>query len=468
MYRKGSTLAKTKSSVKIDGLMKKASEAVARRNYDLAIFNYTQAVSLQPNNVDARLALRATQSRNARENGTKTITSIISLIKANIHKAFKKIDEAIIDCENGLTANPTDLKLMFLLADLCAEAEYLKVAIWQRQSIADSVAPDNIDNLYVLADMYAQANLTQEALGCYNKIQAIDPEEDVDSLIREVSAQLSSQIFQQAAKHGSRKVLANEEEAEVLEMDAGKLRNDTQRRKAIKYRQEHDLVERPKDYAIWITIGDIAFNMDDFDIGYQEAKEYYSKAFELNPANSAIKDKLGDLEIKKNRLQLLALQAKAKAGDADARAQFQAIKKADLDFQVKEYERRVKAQPLKAVFHNKLGTLYMQYKKYDEAIGELQQAAKDPKFKLDALTNLGRCMLAKGSADMAISQFRKARDGVEIFDKYKEAMYYEAMALQSKGDEDSLQKALELFTHLYETDINFRDVKDRVMELQKK
>lgn len=181
--------------IKIDGLMKKASDAVARRNYGLAIFNYIEAVKLQPNDVDARLALRATQSRNAKENGTPTWKAYIALFMANIHKMFKKIDEAIIDCENGLTADPSNLKLLNMLANLLNDANYIDVAIWQRQSISDSVDPDNIENLYALADLYRANGRAQEAIGCYERIKNLSPEEDVDSEIREASAHLSSQIL---------------------------------------------------------------------------------------------------------------------------------------------------------------------------------------------------------------------------------------------------------------------------------
>lgn len=100
------------------------------------------------------------------------------------------------------------------------------------------------------------------------------------------------------------------------------------------------------------------------------------------------------------------------------------LKKTDLAFQLEEYERRVKDQPMKADFHNKLGLIYMTYKRYDEAIGELQQASKDLRYKIAALTNIGRCMLAQKNPQMAINQFKRAREGVELFEKYRDPMYY--------------------------------------------
>lgn len=446
--------------------MKKAEGAVAKRNYDLAILSYTQAVTAEPKNVDARLALRATQTRNAKENGKKALKAMICMLKANIHKMLKKTDQAIIDCEEGLGGDPTNMTLLKLVADLCFDAGYLDVAIWQRQSIADSIDPEDIDNLYTLCEYYREAGRAQEAIGCLNQVKRVDPGQDVDGLTREISASLSSQIFERAAKEGSRAVLADSEESERLELDAGKLRSDDQRRKAINYRLEHDLKERPDDYAIWLNIGDIAGALDDFETGYKQAMEYYTKAQELSPANSAIRDKIGDLKIRKNRNELEALQKKAKAGDEQAEAAFKELRKQDLEFQLVDFERRVKDQPMKADFHNRLGQIYMQFKRYDESIAELQQASKDPRYKISALTNIGRCMLTQKNYKMAISQFERARAGVEIFEKYREPMYFEAVAHQEMATDESLKKALELFTTLYEVDIKFRDVKQRVEKLQ--
>lgn len=448
----------------VDSLLTKADNALLKKNYELAIYSYMQILALEPANNDVRLKLRATQTRNAKENGTKGFKAAIAKFKATIFKALKKYDDAIAACEQAITADPNNVQTLTMLADLCAEAGKTEVAIWQRQSLSETIAQDDIANLYTLSDLYTEAGNIQAAIATLEKVHSIDPNEDVDQQVRELSAQLSSGIFATAVKEGSRAILANAEESDKLELDPSKLRNDEQRRKAIQYRQEQDLKERPKDYAIWITIGDIAANMDDFVTGYREAMEFFKKAEELSPANSAIRDRIGDLEMKKMRLEIQELTQKAQTDEA-AKATLNELRRKELAFQLTEYERRVKDQPMKADFHNKLGSIYMQYKRYNEAIGELQLASKDPRFKIPALTNIGRCMIAQNNPQMAINQFKRAREGVEIFEKYRDPMYYEAVAYHALGDKESLQKAQELFTKLYEVDIKFRDVKDRVEQI---
>jgi ribosomal protein S21 len=70
--------------------------------------------------------------------------------------------------------------------------------------------------------------------------------------------------------------------------------------------------------------------------------------------------------------------------------------------------------------------------------------------------------------DLAIQQFQKAREGQELFIKIRDPLYFEAQAQEKKGDRESLQKSLEIYEEIYETDINFRDVKNKMPELQKR
>lgn len=455
------------SAKKIEELFKKARDSIQRKNYNLAIFTYIMILRMDPAHIEAREQLRASQERRAKEKGTSGFGTLKAMLAANLKKTLGKTDDAIIACENGLTADPKHLGLNMLLAQLLEKKDAIEAAAAQRQAIADRVAPENTANLYALAKLFESLKRAAESISIYERIRSVNPKADIDPEIRRVSAELTSETYQMAAKEGARKILKDDNEAEALELDAGRLRTDDQRMKAIRYRQEHDLAERPKDYAIWVTIGDIAFTMEDWTQGYAMAKEFYEKAQELNPANSAIRDKIGNLEMKNNRVRLDALQEKAKGGDAKAKAAFQSLRKKDLEFQRIEYERRVKDQPMKAEFHFKLGNILMQYKRYDEAIGELQAAAKDPKFRVKALTNMGRCLMETDQIEMAISQFERAREGVELFDRYRETMYFEATAYEKLGDPDSLQKALKLFTELYEADINYKDVKTKVPGLRK-
>ena len=451
-------------------ITRRAEEAIQRRNYDLAILNYRHALDMTPHDIDIRLKLRATQLRKTNEQGPRKVSAVMRLAKAVFFALLGKHDRAMAACDDALSANAQCLPAMFRFAESAAKIELHDVAAFQRQEIADRVAPDHIDNLFALADLYEELARPQDAILALEKIRQIDSQADVGPQLTRLEALKTSEIYSQGVKSGSRSIVENADMTAKLETESGRQRTDEQRDKAIELITNTDLVQRPEDHRILIRLAEIAADYEDPEKAYARAKEYLGKAAQLNPIDNTVKDRMGDLEIKRRRVALKGLQTKVQAahGDAAARAQYQEARKELFAFEIDEFERRVKAQPLKADFHNRLGELYHATHRYEEAIGELQAASKDPKYRIAALTNLGRCFMETGQIDLAINQFRAAREGQELFDRIRDPLYFEAQAQERKGTRESLKEALEVYTRIYQTDINFRDVKEKMPAVQKR
>jgi len=61
---------------------------------------------------------------------------------------------------------------------------------------------------------------------------------------------------------------------------------------------------------------------------------------------------------------------------------------------------------------------------------------------------------------MAIEQFQKAIDEMLVMDKDKEnALYYLGVAYEHMGENE---KALNCFKEIYQQNVNFRDVKEKI------
>jgi tetratricopeptide (TPR) repeat protein len=434
----------------------------------LAIISHIDVLKLDVNNADARLALLATQAMRTKEKGLDPIRGFIAQIKAKIHTLLRNPQAAMLDMEAAITNDPSNARLLLQFSNTALDAGFRKVAIWQRRSISDNIAPSDLDNLWTLADLYHRDNQDDEAIRMLERVKKLDPVSDVDGQIRAFSAQASTQIFERAKDTGgARAIIKDAGEAERLELDAGRLRTDEQRRKAIDFRLEHDPKERPKDYAIWIAVGQIATEMTDLAAGYAEARKYFTKAQELAPENAAVREHLGDLEMRRYAHEISAAETQAQSGDEATVKRVKKLKRELLAFQVSEYERRAKEQPMKNDYHYKLGSLYWQFKRYDEAIGELQVSAKDPRWRVRSLTLLGRCMLANHNVDMAISQFQRAWEGVEIFDKHRTDVLRSVRLAGKRRQGRGKESVGIVHPTLYETDIRFRDVKDKVAEAQK-
>jgi tetratricopeptide (TPR) repeat protein len=111
-----------------------------------------------------------------------------------------------------------------------------------------------------------------------------------------------------------------------------------------------------------------------------------------------------------------------------------------------------------------LGIAYKEMGLLDEAIAEFQLAAKDEVRSLECCSMLGLCFMEKGLPEIAIKWFSK---GLAIpgrrEEEYHGLRYDLAQAYEAAGQPE---RALQLYMEIFRENIKFRDVQERVKELQ--
>ncbi|MBA2527346.1 MAG: tetratricopeptide repeat protein [Pyrinomonadaceae bacterium] len=120
--------------------------------------------------------------------------------------------------------------------------------------------------------------------------------------------------------------------------------------------------------------------------------------------------------------------------------------------------------------HYNMGTAYKEMELLDEAIQEFQKAANLSKpgdgtsRYLQCCNMLGHCFIHKGMPRAAVLWFRKGLEAPgHAEDEYKALRYELGSAYQQMGD---FSRALEVFTEVYGVDVSYRDVADKLQELQ--
>jgi tetratricopeptide (TPR) repeat protein len=97
-------------------------------------------------------------------------------------------------------------------------------------------------------------------------------------------------------------------------------------------------------------------------------------------------------------------------------------------------------------------------------MGEFQKAIKDPRKRIDALCLLGECFLAKGLFEPAARQLETAlKEGPGLNSERGKAVVYNLGVLREK--QGNIAAAKEEFLKIYEVDVSFRDVAERVTRL---
>ncbi|HRB12411.1 MAG TPA: tetratricopeptide repeat protein, partial [Vicinamibacteria bacterium] len=111
-----------------------------------------------------------------------------------------------------------------------------------------------------------------------------------------------------------------------------------------------------------------------------------------------------------------------------------------------------------------LGIAYKEMGLVDEAIAEFQLAAKDPKRSLECSSMIGICFMEKGMAEVAVQWYER---GLQVPgrapEEYRGLRYDLGIAFEATGD---LAKAKATFADLVREDPSFRDVSDKLRDLQ--
>jgi pilus assembly protein FimV len=121
--------------------------------------------------------------------------------------------------------------------------------------------------------------------------------------------------------------------------------------------------------------------------------------------------------------------------------------------------------------HYNLGIAYREMGLLDEAIGEFQKVAKAMqkgkpfRYAMNCSTMLGLCFMDKGEPKVASMWYQRALESPGLEQDAVLALRYDlGMALENAGES---KQALDSFRQVYAMNIDYRDVADRIAELQR-
>ena len=114
--------------------------------------------------------------------------------------------------------------------------------------------------------------------------------------------------------------------------------------------------------------------------------------------------------------------------------------------------------------HYNLGIAYKEMGLLDEAIGEFQLASKAPALTVECCSLLGLCFLEKGMPQLAIKWYAKGLASPGIREPETAGLLYDlARVYQDTGDTNL---AYTTFLEVYGMNTNYRDVVERVRDLE--
>ncbi len=448
-------------------LYERAAEAVKKRNYDYAIELFLQELTLDPNNVDARRALRAAEIKKFQEAGQPTsgwrayLQGLPTVLRAQFHKLTKNWERLMLDCEEFLKRAPRDPRFLAMLGDAAVAAGHTDAAIVAYEELREADR-ESAHALRGLGRLYRDKGDLGRALAYYEQLKKQFPTDpEAAKAVRDLAAAGATRKVEEAKAAGGegtyRDLIKDKQQAADLEAAAHRLRTETDVDAAIA-RLEREL-EKGEDPKVLKQIGDLYAKKKEWD----EAISYYERSLEKK-RDPIVADALGDLRIRRFDEEIEALAEAAKRGEANAKARLKDAKDRRNALCIEEYQRRVAERPTELGLRFQLGQFLYKADRYDEAIAELQKAVGDPRRGTQARLFLGKCFAAKGLFEQAIKQLEKAREGTSGMDELgKEITYNLGLIHERAGRKD---KATAEFEKIIEVDINYRDALKRMEALK--
>ncbi|MCL5035794.1 MAG: tetratricopeptide repeat protein [Chloroflexi bacterium] len=192
----------------------------------------------------------------------------------------------------------------------------------------------------------------------------------------------------------------------------------------------------------------------------KEALDEYARVMELAPDNKeAMQEYVGLLLKEGDAPRAIRILEKLIAMDSSY---------TDLrDEILNEYSSKVSEHPedMKARFQ--LGLIYKELGNLDEAIEQFQRTRKSTEFMLASYNMLGVCFAIKpgfSMQDTAVKQFKRGLEAADADEEDKQELRYNLARLYE--DRSMLTESLNLYNQILGVDINYRDVKARIQQIE--
>jgi tetratricopeptide (TPR) repeat protein len=444
----------------------RARAAAQSKNYDYAISLLQNVLKEEPLYLEGRFHLRAAeiQKFNALSGFQKQMVSVKTGSAAmKLSTAGKKEPtEQLLLAEEVLALDPFNVKANTLVGDAGVALGYPAFRTFAFETLAQG-RPTDKAVLSTLAKTYMELHEPVKAEKTYQRILDIDPRDgDALSGLKNASAAHASRAGGWEEKGGDyRNALKDKKEAEALEQSSKVVKSaeaiDAQIQALYVKHQEE-----PTNPLHSRAIANLFLQKND----YANAILFFQHAFEAGgKIDNAIEKQISDLKLKQSEQELQQLRdVLAQETDPEKRAELEAgvaQKQIEMDqVRVEQAEARVRSYPNEGQFRYELGEALFRVGQYKRATEELQLGLKQPSVRYQALNLMGQSFIKRGMLDFAVKQLALGESELGPMDEIKKEIVYNLGLAYEASKKPDL--ALEQWKKIYEHDMGYRDVSQRV------
>ncbi len=444
------------------------------RNYDYAIECWINGLKHDPESMEAHEKVRDVARRRLVAGGKPA-----GIRDKMQHSGGKTAIEKMLNAEFLWAKDPLNPNLALQVMELAVKAELYEVSYWIGQFVLEAndaqAKPNKL--LYIKTrQLYEKMKSWDMAAETQRRLVMLDPNnlallQELKQFEAEATVDRGGYAeggsFRKGVKDSDKqKALADQEAiaGSASQVDSNIVRTRQE------YEGDPDNVDKlGKLVRALLTKQD--------EGSENEAIKYLRGMYEKN-SMYRLKMQVGDIRMRQYNRKLKELKkASAETHDEAAKKklaeQYHTLRQEQLQFELAEFEDRVKNYPTQMELKYHLGLRQFMAGDIDKSIANFQEAQSDPKNRTHAMRYLGECFMRKHWFDEAVDTFRR---GIEQHpfqdDKLAlELRYYLMMSLEAKAKRDKAlpvaEEAAKVASQIAQADFNFRDIRHHIENLRK-
>lgn len=444
----------------IDILVAKAGDAFTARNYKTTLDLMSHCLSSAPDNGQMFELFYSMASKRPINIISRALGPAGPIAAARTALAAGKLVAALQACHKAVWANPKSTTALRLYARIAGEDGNNGIAVLALQKAA-LLKPTSLPILRELGHACWKGKMYGAAQKSFLEIQRIRPaDQEAARALHDLAAESTIDEGKYDEEGDFRKSAKDLDAQQRLHDEARIVRDHDDADRAIAD-IEATLEENPDNINSHLRLAQLHRGKSNWD----EAFKSLDRCLELSPNNAKVLMTRSEIEIARRReaLDVARKRLQEHPDDEQIQREIAEIETAELAFEIEELERQVAAHPTQSDLKLRLGQLYSRADRTNDAIAQFQKCVSDPRRRLGALVSLGREFIMKDRGDLAARQFQTVINEVEVMnDIKKEATYLLGTVLQK---ESKHREALDAFQTIYEVDISYEDVADRVDKL---
>ncbi|HTJ77556.1 MAG TPA: tetratricopeptide repeat protein [Rariglobus sp.] len=447
--------------VRIQKQLENAQVALHRGNLEYVIEVTAQVLKNAPACLPVRRLQRAAQLRQFHSKNKFFTKAFGSVTQAGFlfGGGKKEPSQQLENAEKLLAADPTSVPALKLLAEAAQGLDLPDTVAFAWEAIHE-LQPTDREALLTLAEAYLTAKKPKEALRTADRLLKLSPQDgDALAVMRKAAIAQTTEKGNWEEEGSFRDKLRDEAQSVSLEQASKVVTSDEMTHRLIAEAVAR-VKAQPDNLNHYRSVVDGYRKLNNFE----EALNYVQQARKLpsGAADTSLEKQENDLQaaILEKKLKDLENRMTAAPDDAALKAEFEKARTDFAAFEISQAKAYVERYPNDYEGRFTLANLYFEAGDYQSAIANYQQAQKNPKVRIAAITGMGRALKERKMFDLAVAQFQIAKSETSTMDDAKKDIIYQlAECYESMGKTD---EAINEYKIIYSDDISFRDVADKI------